>query len=403
VAIAGRRRRILFVGEAVTLAHVARPLALAQGLDPSRYEAILAMSPRSAAMAEGSGLAVRPIRSIPGEQFLAALDCGRPVYDAATLRDYVRDDLDLLGEVRPDVVVGDFRLSLAVSARVAKVPYATITNAYWSPYATGGFPMPEFPPSRALGVRLARPLFALARPLAFALHCRPLNRVRREFGLPGVGGDLRRAYTEADRTLYADVPELVPTVGLPEHHRYLGPVLWSPPVPRPDWWGDIPADRPLIYLTLGSSGRAERLPALLEALTDLPAFVVAASARPEVPARVPANARVAPFLPGREVAARARLVVCNGGSPTTHQALAAGVPVLGLPQNLDQHLNMQAIVQFGAGAMLRSEWATAAAVRAAVTRLLADPAPARRAGEVAALFARCNAARQLDAALSTIA
>ena len=50
------------------------------------------------------------------EQFLAALAAGRPVYHAETLRSYVRDDLSLLESVDPDIVVGDFRLSLAVSA-----------------------------------------------------------------------------------------------------------------------------------------------------------------------------------------------------------------------------------------------------------------------------------------------
>jgi hypothetical protein len=46
------------------------------------------------------------------------------------------------------------------------------------------------------------------------------------------------------------------------------------------------------------------------------------------------------YLPGNQAAARADLVVCNGGSPTTFQALSEGVPVLGIPGNLDQFLNM---------------------------------------------------------------
>lgn len=44
--LAARRRRILFVAEAVTLAHVVRPFALAQSLDPSRYEVHFACDPR---------------------------------------------------------------------------------------------------------------------------------------------------------------------------------------------------------------------------------------------------------------------------------------------------------------------------------------------------------------------
>jgi hypothetical protein len=35
---------------------------------------------------------------------------------------------------------------------VAGVPYLTVTNAYWSPYARQRFPMPELPLSRRIGV-----------------------------------------------------------------------------------------------------------------------------------------------------------------------------------------------------------------------------------------------------------
>jgi UDP:flavonoid glycosyltransferase YjiC (YdhE family) len=46
-------------------------------------------------------------------------------------------------------------------------------------------------------------------------------------------------------------------------------------------------------------------------------------------------------------------VICNGGSGTAYQALAAGVPVLGIPDNMDQYLTMRYVQQAGAGAFLR--------------------------------------------------
>jgi UDP:flavonoid glycosyltransferase YjiC (YdhE family) len=59
--------------------------------------------------------------------------------------------------------------------------------------------------SRVLPIALADRLFKLVRPLAFALHCRPLNRVRRAYRMPSLGYDLRRIYTDADHVLYADI------------------------------------------------------------------------------------------------------------------------------------------------------------------------------------------------------
>jgi hypothetical protein len=75
-------------------------------------------------------------------------------------------------------------------------------------------------------------------------------------------------------------------------------------------------------------------------------------------------------LPGLDAARRSRLVICNGGSPTSQQALAAGVPIIGLATNLDQFLNMAAIESAGAGVVLRADRFSANMLRAHVRRLL---------------------------------
>jgi UDP:flavonoid glycosyltransferase YjiC (YdhE family) len=385
---AGRRPRILFLAEAVTLAHAARPVVLAQCLDPADYEVTLAVDPRYNRLLGDLPFPVRPIRSITSDRFLQALAHGSPLYDAQTLREYVDEDARVIKEVNPDVIVGDFRLSLAVSARLAGKLYMATSNAYWSPYARQHYPVPDLSFTRILGVTLGQWVFTAVRPLAFALHTLPLNRVRRESGLSHLGYDLRRVYTEADYTVYADTPELIPTYDLPANHRYLGPVLWSPPVKPPGWWDCLPASDPVVYVTLGSSGRSDLLAVVLRALVDLPITVMAATAGRTQVGDVPPNAFLAEFLPGQEAAARARLVICNGGSPSTHQALAVGTPVLGIPSNLDQYLNMQAVCRCGAGVVLRAGKTNAPAVRAAVTNMLAQSDYRTAANAVARVFAR---------------
>ncbi|HMV72715.1 MAG TPA: glycosyl transferase family 1, partial [Pseudomonadales bacterium] len=142
------KKRVLFVAEAVTLAHVARPMVLARALDPQRHTVEFAWDPRYARLFPEPDFPLHQITTIPGEQFEAALASGSPLYDVPTLRRYVEQDLQLLERLRPDVVVGDFRLSLAVSAAVAKVPYLNLSNVYWSPYTRQRFPMPELPVTR---------------------------------------------------------------------------------------------------------------------------------------------------------------------------------------------------------------------------------------------------------------
>jgi UDP:flavonoid glycosyltransferase YjiC (YdhE family) len=365
-----RKPVILFVAEAVTLAHVARPAVLAQALDHGAFDVFFATDPRYNALFPELADFRHDIWSISSQEFLKSLARGSPVYNKRTLVRYVEEDLMLIDAIRPDLIVGDFRLSLSVSARLRQIPYATITNVYWSEYSSNRYTVPQLPMTRFLGVPLSQIMFHISRPLAFGLHCIPLNSVRRHYGLESLGHDLRRIYTDADEVLLADLPDYFPITAEAKHHRYLGPVPWSPRVKKPSWWWGIDNSRPIVYLTLGSSGVVELLPIALEALSVLPVTVIATTAGRTDLSSVPENALVSDYIPGDEAAGMAALVVCNGGSLTTYQAIQGGTPVLGIPSNLDQHLNMSYLVDAGIGEVLRSERAGVEGIRQAVKRLL---------------------------------
>ncbi len=386
------KRRILFVAEAVTLAHVARAATLAATLDTEGHEICLACDPRYAALLGRLPYPTRNIASISSQHFFDALARGKPIYDRRTLHQYVEADRALFSTWKPDVVVGDFRLSLGISARIEGIPYLNISNAYWSPYADLSFPVPDIPLTRIVGVKLAQRLFDLARPIVFALHARALNQVRKSHGLAVLPADLRYGYTEADHVLYADVPELVKVRNLPANHHFLGHLAWKPDVPLPDWWTSLPDNRPIIYLTLGSSGQARRLPDILEALATLPVIVIAATAGHDLPGPPPPNTWTSHYLPGDQAAARAALVICNGGSPTSYQGLAAGVPVIGLAGNLDQFLNMHLIESAGAGRLLRAASATKTDIQQAVRQGLESDLMRSNAVRLSSALHRLDAA-----------
>ncbi|MGH8248029.1 MAG: glycosyltransferase, partial [Gammaproteobacteria bacterium] len=331
-----------------------------------------------------------PIRSIAPQRFLDALARGTPLYDEATLNGYVEQDLHLLDEVQPDLVVGDFRLSLAVSAPLRGARYASVTNAYWSPYARREYPLPEIPIARIVGVSLATAVFRLLRPAIFSHHARPMNRLRRRYGLQPLG-DLTHVYTSADHTLYADIPGLVPTFERPANHQYIGPIFWSPEVERPGWWDRLGTDRRVVYVTLGSSGSVDLLPMVARALRRLPVDVMVATAGRISLKELPEGAWAADYLPGTEAARRASLVVCNGGSPTSYQALGQGVPVLAIASNMDQHLMARQVAAAGAGLLLRAGHATERSVHDAAAMILDQGSFRLRAAEIAREMAQYRA------------
>lgn len=386
------RKRILLVAEAVTLAHVARPFVLARSLDNNRFEVHLACAKRYEFFLKDADLTYWPVQSIPGEQFLNALAKGAPLYDYSTLARYVEEELRLLEAVEPDIVVGDFRLSLSVSAPLSEIPYAAVANAHWSPYAVGRFPLPEHPMVRMIGAPIANAVYQIVQPVLlpaiFAYHARAMNRLRRRYGLTPLG-DLRHVYTYGDYTLYPDVPGLVPTFELPPNHHYIGPVLWSPDVMPPPWWDKMPIDRPRVYVTLGSSGQVDVLPMVIEALAEMPVSFLLATAGRIALTSLPDNVWAWDYLPGTEAVQRSALVISNGGSATVYQTLAEGVPVLGIASNMDQYLTMGYVQRAGAGLLLRAGQATKRSVRQAIEKLLSHKkyqSAAKRVAEEFALY-----------------
>jgi len=163
-------RRVLFVAENVTLAQVVRLATLARGLEGTGYEVHFACAAFEPGVFRRTTFTRWHLPSVAAAESLRRVEQGRRIYDEKTLGTYVEHELELFAKVEPDLVVGDFRLSLSVSAPVAGAPYAALINAYWSPYAIDDrFPLPDHPLVELLGVKLAKRLFPLAFIRAFRL------------------------------------------------------------------------------------------------------------------------------------------------------------------------------------------------------------------------------------------
>ena len=367
-----RKPRILFIAEAVTLAHVARPAVLASALDQSAYEVLFAVDPRYNDLFPEFSEFRHDLWSISSEQFLNALAKGERLYSIEVLERYVHDDLELIERLKPDLIVGDFRLSLSVSARLKNIPYAAISNTYWTTHSNNNYTVPQLPMTRLLGIALSQVVFNLSRPLVFAAHCIPLNRLRKKYGLASLGNDLRAVYSDADQLWLADMAEYFPISPAAKNCHYLGPLPWSPRNKTPPWWGELDEEKPIVYISLGSSGQISLLPIVLEALATLPLTVIAVTAGRTELTSIPDNAYISDFLPGDQAAERATLMICNGGSLSTYQAIQGSTPVLGIVGNLDQHLNMGYLASSGIGEFLRSEHANVVRVRELAEKILAE-------------------------------
>lgn len=349
------RKILLFFAHAVTMAHFARPLKWIEGLDTELFDIYLASHPKFRYLAPETSVTFLELNCIDAAKFEQIVVHAFPIYDARTFDEHIQEDIQLIEKIKPDLVIGDFRHSLTVSCRVRNIKYINLTNAYWHPDTRLRFPLPEAPIVRILGEGPARILLGLFLPLALKISffrmTFALRKSLRKANLTFT--DYRQIITDGDVVLYCDTPELVPLKKQLSHEMFIGPLIWSMPVEVPDWWKNLNPNKRRIFLTLGSSGNADSLPMIIQALgaLDIEIIVALAGKRPELPTMQ--NVFVTDFVPIEAACQNADLVICNGGSPLVHAALSYGVPTIGIVCNNDQLLNMAHIQQRGAGILLR--------------------------------------------------
>ena len=237
----------------------------------------------------------------------------------------------------------------------------------------------------------------------FALHpdgVALVNRARQSVGLEPVEADgLWRADAEIYHTA---TPFEDDSLEFPGTFRLVGPGLWAPPAAMPSWFQDLTG--PIVLVSVSSEFQRDDalIEVALEALANEPVQVVVSSAAHD-PGRfaMPANARIAAWLPHDEAIRRASVVVCHGGMGITQKSLAAGVPVCVVPFGRDQFEVAARVMATGSGSVLAPDALDPRGLRQAVRAAMESGSGA---GRVAAGFAQAGgASAAADAIEGTLA
>jgi MGT family glycosyltransferase len=168
-------------------------------------------------------------------------------------------------------------------------------------------------------------------------------------------------------------------------------------------------ERPLIYISLGTinNRKVDFYRQCFEAFGDLPVQVVlSVGQQTEIAAlgAIPANFTVRNFVAQLEVLKRAQVFVTHGGLNSVHEGLYFGVPMVALPQQMEQAIVVDQVQRQGAGIALGVTppygTTTAGELCTAVERVLGDgryAAASKRLGET--LRTAGGAARAADVVL----
>ncbi len=197
------------------------------------------------------------------------------------------------------------------------------------------------------------------------------------------------------RSMCLDItpPSLQPSASAPHRDR-IHPLR---PMPQPLLLGErLPAwlehrgrrrGVPLVYMTLGTNTNADTamFRSVIDGLRDTAVDVlitIGFGKDPRLFGLLPANVHVENYIPQVLILPHCSLVICHAGAGTTLGALAAGLPLLALPQGADQYVMGDLLRAAGTGLVLVPSAVSPARVRENVAALLHEPSYRLAAGRL---------------------
>jgi UDP:flavonoid glycosyltransferase YjiC (YdhE family) len=177
--------------------------------------------------------------------------------------------------------------------------------------------------------------------------------------------------------------------------RFVGrPPIIPDQAPLPTWANELDGSRKVVLVTQGTLANHNfglLVGPTLSALANEPDLLVVATAggRPidAIPGPIPANARLAQYLPFEWILPKVDAFVTNGGYGSVNQAMSYGIPLVTAGLTEDKADVNARVAWSGVGIDLATNEPTPQALREAIRAVLDRPACRRRASSIANEFA----------------
>ncbi len=212
------------------------------------------------------------------------------------------------------------------------------------------------------------------------------NRLGKIYNVPALDmmsvlsapGDISISYSSSEFIPFSD--------SLPGHFRMTG---WTMPEIKLDPAFVRDSERPLIYISLGTviNDNIDFFQTCIEALADSPYDVLISTGKGLSPERfgtLPENIRLESWVPQPQVLSDATLFITHGGLNSLHEGMYYNVPLLTVPQQIEQMFNAMRVEKLGAGLMLKPGEVSAETLRQCVESIINQPRykiAAQRLGE----------------------
>lgn len=300
-------------------------------------------------------------------------------------RSYAEDILDALATEPADILLGsDLLFGSMLAGEVAKVPTALLASNI-SLWPLPGHPPfgPGFQPALSAADRARDAEVSAMVEQAWDGFLPRLNAARAHFGIVPLAHVREQPLSTGRYLLATSAAFDFPTERLPDHVRYIGPLLELPSWASERWtMPPASAMRPLVLVSFSTTnqGQADVLQRVICGLAGEPVEVVVTLGKALEGLRLQSSANVTILANAvhDDILVKASAVVTHGGHGTIMRSLRHGVPLVILPMGRDQNDNAARVAYHGAGLRLDPSVSSQMLAKA-VRHVVSEPNFAERA------------------------
>lgn len=364
-----KKKKILFLPAGIGLAHVGRCTSLAKELKTRGYDIFFGIGKHSSIVVEKEGFPYQLISEVAWEIYEGKFRKLNPsIYSFEMIEKFVKEELALIRQEKPDLIVADIRPTAKISASIAKIPLVSILNVDASRYYDYSKVKIRFPGywfsklspvlRDIIDSKVSETILKKVAP--FFLRTFTLEQlVKFNFVLIKYNKIPLFSFLDfflGDTSILVDIPQLRPVRKLPAQVHLVGPIFWEGAKEFPNWSNKLNSKKPMIYLTISGTGDKKVCQKIVDNLKDeqYQVVVTVGNVCRTSDIRMPGRSDffITQFVSGAWIMSKASVIIFPGGVSTAYQALKAGVPQIGIPVNLDQEDVVNQLVRLGTAVMI---------------------------------------------------
>ncbi len=315
------------------------------------------------------------------------------------IEEETRNMINVLMEIKekkgnPDIMVTDFALVSNIPAEIMDIPVAAFMNFISTDYNKSILSIPDRHPVREKLYRRG------GDELVESVGKSKLGKIILTIYLVSMGiphflarmklmikeKKLLKLKLNINSQLAGDItlfPDYIAYGGMEISHRALpvGPIVWEPEsnVSDCELVNDFEeflkkdGEKPLIYVTMGSTGKLEMFKLIVKALKNMDYRVAITTGKQfdiSELGKLPYNFFVIPFYPGSKICKEASLMINHGGSGSLNQAIQNRVPQIALPTFAEQQWGSDLVARHRLGKQIVLSKLSVESLSAAVEELL---------------------------------